>query len=155
MIAVVQRVTRGEVRVAGKTVGSVGRGAVVLVGARRGDDSAAVEILARKVAELRIFEDENGKMNLSLCDLGLGVLVVSQFTLLADLKKGRRPGFDRAERPERASRLLEQFVRLLEGHGLTVEQGRFGEEMQLSLVNQGPATFILDTDLWLRRPEDA
>lgn len=151
MIAVVQRVSSASVTVTDECLGRIGRGLVALVGARKGDDAEDARLLADKLAGLRIFEDAGGRMNSSALDLGVEILVISQFTLLADLKKGRRPGFDRAEDPDRARALLDQFVRVLEGQGLTVEQGRFGAEMSVQLVNHGPATFILDTDLWRPR----
>ena len=152
MIAVVQRVETACVKVGDQCISQVGRGLVVLVGVRKGDDAEDVRLLAGKVAGLRIFEDADGRMNLSVQDLGLAVLVVSQFTLVADLKKGRRPGFDDAELPDRARPLLQQLVRLMEDQGLTVGEGKFGAEMYVELVNHGPATFILDTDLWRTRP---
>lgn len=150
MIAVLQRVRSARVVVDGNRVGQVGRGLLILVGAARGDDQEDCRLLARKCAGLRVFEDEAGRMNRSVVDLGLGALVVSQFTLLADVKKGRRPGFDQAEQPETARQLLADFILELERQGLTVEQGEFGADMDVELVNQGPATFILDSRTWRR-----
>jgi D-tyrosyl-tRNA(Tyr) deacylase len=141
---VIQRVSEAEVRVGEETVGRIGRGLLVLVGAEKGDDDAAADEAARKVAGLRVFNDENGKMNLDLAAIGGSVLVVSQFTLGADLSRGRRPGFERALAGEEARPLYERFVEALARRGVSVETGRFGSMMQVSLVNDGPATFILE-----------
>jgi D-tyrosyl-tRNA(Tyr) deacylase len=141
---VVQRVSEAEVRVDGESVGRIGAGLLVLVGAEKGDDDASAEEAARKVAGLRIFNDENGKMNLDLAAVNGSVLVVSQFTLGADLSRGRRPGFERALAGEEARPLYEKFVRALADRGVPVATGRFGAMMQVSLVNDGPATFILE-----------
>jgi D-tyrosyl-tRNA(Tyr) deacylase len=141
---VIQRVTEAEVRVANESVGRIGRGFLVLVGAEKGDDSAAADEAARRVAGLRVFNDENGKMNLDLASVGGSVLAVSQFTLGADLSRGRRPGFERALAGDEARPLYERFVAALTGHGVPVSTGRFGAMMQVSLVNDGPATFVLD-----------
>jgi D-tyrosyl-tRNA(Tyr) deacylase len=141
---VIQRVTEAEVRVGDESVGRIGRGFLVLVGAEKGDDDAAAEEAARRVAGLRVFNDENGKMNLDLAAVGGSALVVSQFTLGADLSRGRRPGFERALAGEEARPLYERFAAALEGHGVPVSTGRFGAMMQVSLVNDGPATFVLD-----------
>ena len=148
MKAVVQRVTRAEVRVGGGTVGRIGHGFLVLVGAETGDVPAAADELARKIAGLRVFDDAAGKMNLALADVGGAVLAVSQFTLAADLSRGRRPGFERALRGPEAEPLYDRFVAALRGAGLSVETGRFGAAMEVELVNDGPATFVLDV-----RPE--
>ena len=150
MRAVVQRVSRAAVTVGGTRVGEVGRGLVVLLGVATGDDEEDARILAHKIAGLRIFEDPDGRMNLSVLDLGLGILVVSQFTLCADLRRGRRPGFDPAETPERAEALVQRFAQLLEAQGLGVSHGRFGASMAVELVNEGPATFVLDSASWRR-----
>lgn len=144
MRAVVQRVSRAAVRVGGETVGSVGRGFLVLVGAETGDGPPAADELARKIAGLRVFEDDAGRMNLALSDVGGAVLAVSQFTLAADLSRGRRPGFERALRGSEAEPLYERFVAALRSAGLTVETGVFGASMEVELVNDGPATFLLD-----------
>ena len=144
MRLVIQRVTEAEVRVANESVGRIGRGFLVLVGAEKGDDAAAAEEAARRVAGLRVFNDENGKMNLDLASVGGSVLAVSQFTLGADLSRGRRPGFERALAGDEARPLYERFVAALSGHGVPVSTGRFGAMMQVSLVNDGPATFVLD-----------
>jgi D-tyrosyl-tRNA(Tyr) deacylase len=141
---VIQRVTEAEVRVANESVGRIGRGFLVLVGAEKGDDSAAADEAARRVAGLRVFNDENGKMNLDLASVGGSVLAVSQITLGADLSRGRRPGFERALAGDEARPLYERFVAALTGHGVPVSTGRFGAMMQVSLVNDGPATFVLD-----------
>jgi D-tyrosyl-tRNA(Tyr) deacylase len=142
---VIQRVAQAEVRIERESVGRIGRGLLVLVGAEKGDDDAAAEEAARRVAGLRVFNDENGKMNLDLAAVGGAVLVVSQFTLGADLSRGRRPGFERALAGEEARPLYERFVRALVDRGVPVATGRFGAMMQVSLVNDGPATFVLET----------
>lgn len=148
MIAVVQRVSQADVTVAHETVGEIGPGLLVLLGVKVGDDEQDASTLADKIVQLRIFEDENGKMNRCLAELGLALLLVSQFTLCADLRKGRRPGFDAAERPERARALLDVFAKHVEAHGLVVKHGRFGASMSVRLINEGPATFLLDSALW-------
>jgi len=141
---VVQRVSRASVRVDGRTVGDIGRGLLVLFGAEVGDAPAAAEEAARKIAGLRVFDDAAGKMNLALTDVGGAVLAVSQFTLAADLSRGRRPGFDRALRGPEAEPLYERFVAALKAQGLSVATGVFGASMEVELVNEGPATFLLD-----------
>lgn len=148
MIAVVQRVTQARVDVEGETVGAIGRGVLVLLGVAKGDTDTDRAILARKVAEMRIFEDENGRMNRSCLDLGFEVLVVSQFTLCADVRHGRRPGFDDAEAPERAQVAVSAYSNDLRSLGLRVAEGRFGAAMAVHLVNDGPATFVLDSRMW-------
>jgi D-aminoacyl-tRNA deacylase len=144
MRLVVQRVRSANVRVGGALVGQIGRGFLVLLGAETGDDGSVAEEAARKVAGLRVFEDAAGKMNLALSDVDGAVLAVSQFTLAADLSRGRRPGFDRALRAPEAEPLYDRFVAALRALGVTVATGSFGAMMEVSLVNQGPATFILD-----------
>ena len=144
MKLVIQRVSQAEVRVAGRSVGRIGRGLLVLLGAEKGDGEAAADEAARRVAGLRVFNDENDRMNLDLAAVGGSVLVVSQFTLGADLSRGRRPGFERALAGEDARPLYERFVRALSEHGVPVETGEFGAMMEVSLVNDGPATFILE-----------
>ena len=144
MRLVIQRVSEAEVRVGDESVGRIGRGFLVLIGAEKGDDDATAEEAARRVAGLRIFNDENGKMNLDLAAVGGSVLAVSQFTLGADLSRGRRPGFERALGGEEARPLYERFVAALEKLGVPVATGRFGAMMRVSLVNDGPATFVLD-----------
>jgi len=148
MRAVVQRVSSASVTIDGAVVGDIGVGLLVLVGAGQGDGAAEAETLARKAAELRIFNDADGKFNLSLLDTGGAALVVSQFTLYADTRKGRRPGFTDAAPPETASPLVDAFGDELRRLGVTVATGRFGAHMHVSLVNDGPVTIILDTDTW-------
>lgn len=145
MRAVVQRVRRASVEIAGQVAGQIGPGLLVLLGAREGDTSAETCYLADKVANLRIFEDDDGKMNRSLIDTGGAALVVSQFTLYADTRKGRRPSFNLALEPIGAEKLYEEFVSLLASQGLQVETGRFGAKMLVSLENDGPVTIIVDT----------
>ncbi len=144
MVIVLQRVSEARVEVKGELVGAIGRGLVALVGIARDDGEAEVEWMARKVADLRIFEDADGKMNLSVRDVEGAVLAVSQFTLLADCRKGRRPNFMQAAPPELAQPLFEQFVAYLRAEGLRVATGRFGEHMHVQLVNDGPVTIILE-----------
>lgn len=145
MRALLQRVSRAEVRVAGESVGAIDGGLVVLLGVGKGDGEADSAALAKKVAELRIFADADDKMNLSVQDVGGAVLVVSQFTLHADVRKGRRPYFGNAEAPERANALCEHFSAQLCARGLTVATGRFGAMMEVELVNDGPVTLWLDS----------
>jgi D-tyrosyl-tRNA(Tyr) deacylase len=140
-----QRVSRAEVRVAGELVGRIGEGLVVFVGVGAGDDDAVADGLATKVAELRIFRDEAGRTNRSLVEVGGGALVVSQFTLYADARRGRRPGFTQAASPEVAERLYERFASALADVGVPVAGGRFGAEMAVELVNDGPFTIWLDS----------
>lgn len=144
MKLVIQRVASAAVRVDGAVVGEIGRGLLVLLGAERGDTPDLADEAARKVAGLRVFEDEAGKMNLALADVGGEVLAVSQFTLGADLSRGRRPGFERALSGPEAEPLYARFVAALAGTGLRVATGVFGANMQVSLVNDGPATFLLE-----------
>lgn len=145
MRAVIQRVASARVEVDGKSVGEIGRGLLILLGVEQGDSADDARYLAEKSAQLRIFEDAAGKMNLSLEDVGGQILAVSQFTLLADCRKGRRPGFSRAALPEPADTLYQQFVALLRERGLTVATGIFQAEMQVHLVNDGPVTLLLDS----------
>jgi D-aminoacyl-tRNA deacylase len=144
--AVVQRVLEARVTVAGERVGEIGRGLVVLLGVARGDTDAEAERLAGKVARLRIFEDEAGKFDRSLLDVGGEALVVSQFTLIADSKrqKGTRPDFSAAARPEVAEPLYDRFCDALRDLGVSVETGVFGARMEVELVNDGPVTIVLD-----------
>jgi len=143
--AVVQRVDRGSVTVEGFVAGEIGRGLVVLLGVGRGDTENDAGFLADKVANLRIFEDEQGKMNLSILDTGGSVLAVSQFTLFGDCRKGRRPGFSEAAPPEEARSLYEIFVRELEKLGVRVAMGCFREHMTVEIINDGPVTLLLDS----------
>jgi D-tyrosyl-tRNA(Tyr) deacylase len=145
MKAVLQRVARAEVRVAGETVGRIERGFCVLVGVAEGDLDADADALAEKVATLRIFEDDAGKMNLAVSDVGGSVLAISQFTLLADTRKGRRPSFTDAMQPAGAEKRFDRVCEALRTRGLRVETGRFGAAMQVELVNDGPVTILLDT----------
>lgn len=144
MRALVQRVSEAGVRVDGEVIGEIGPGLMILVCAMRGDPDDAPERLAAKIARLRIFEDEAGKMNRSLLDAGGAALVVSQFTLAADTSRGNRPGFSAAEAPERGERLFEACADALAGLGLRVARGRFGADMKVALVNDGPVTIPLD-----------
>jgi D-tyrosyl-tRNA(Tyr) deacylase len=145
MRAVIQRVSKSSVTVDGWVVGSIERGFLVLVGVTHGDTRVEADWLARKIAGLRLFEDEAGKMNLGLTDIGGSVLVVSQFTLYGDARKGRRPDFLQAARPEQAEPLITYFVDRLRDLGVTVDTGQFRATMQVSLVNDGPVTLLLDT----------
>ncbi len=145
MRAVVQRVSRGEVRVDGAVVGVVGKGFVVLLGVARDDVEADAAALADKLAGLRIFEDAAGKMNLALAEVGGGLLVISQFTLLGDARKGNRPGFSDAAPPEVADALYLRTCALLREKGLAVATGIFRADMAVELVNEGPVTILLDT----------
>jgi len=145
MRAVLQRVSQARVRVEDEIVGAIGPGLLILLGVGQGDDEADARYLAEKSAALRIFEDGEGKMNLSLAEAGGGALVVSQFTLYADCRKGRRPGFSGAAPPEEANRLYLSFVAQLRALGLTVATGVFQADMQVELVNDGPVTMLLDT----------
>jgi len=144
--AVIQRVARASVEVEGKIVGQIRGGLVVLLGVARGDTETDASYLVKKIPALRIFDDENGKMNRSLAEIGGGVLAISQFTLVGDTRKGRRPGFDQAADPPVAQHLYEHFIRQLrETTDLTVETGVFGARMKVELLNDGPVTFILDS----------
>ena len=145
MRAVIQRVSRASVTVGGEIAGQIGRGCMVLLGVGLGDTEADAAYLAEKVCGLRIFEDEQGKMNRSVQDVGGSVLAVSQFTLYGDARKGKRPSFDAAARPERARELYELFVERVRAAGLHCETGRFQETMQVELVNDGPVTLLLDS----------
>ena len=145
MRACIQRVSRAEVRVGGQTCARIGQGMLVLLGVAQDDTEADVRLLAEKIAGLRIFEDPAGKMNLSLQDVGGSVLVVSQFTLLAQCWNGRRPSFTEAAPPEKAQQLYELFVQTLAEQGMPVQTGRFREHMEVELVNDGPVTFVIQT----------
>jgi len=145
MKIVLQRVKRASVEVDGKVAGEIGQGICLLVGIEKGDARHDVEFLAGKVSELRIFPDDQGKMNLSVADVRGEVLAVSQFTLAASLEKGRRPSFDNAESPERAAALFDDFVGLIRGRGLKVATGVFRALMDVHILNDGPVTFILES----------
>ena len=145
MRAVIQRVSRAKVSSGAETIGAIGQGLLVLVGFGHGDDKGAVAWMAEKIVKLRIFEDEAGKMNRSVADVGGGVLVVPQFTLYGDAQKGNRPGFDAAARPERSEPLFRELVAYLaERTSLPVASGAFGAQMEVELVNDGPVTILLE-----------
>ncbi len=149
MKAVIQRVKNAEVSVDGKTIGEIGEGLLILLGVYEDDQDFDTEILAAKVAALRIFCDENDKMNLSVKDIDGEVLVISNFTLCADTKKGNRPSFTLAKAPDEAEKEYERFCDLLLENGVKrVEKGSFGADMKVSLLNDGPVTIILDTAIW-------
>ena len=145
MRAVIQRVSRAEVRVAGEPLGRIGPGLCVFLGIGKADGQANVDQLADKIKNLRIFEDKNGKMNLSVEEVREEVLVVSQFTLYGDCRKGNRPSFSNAAPPDQAEKLYEYFVRRLRGAGLTVATGQFKARMDVTLINDGPVTFIVES----------
>ena len=149
MRAVIQRVLESSVSVDGKIVGQSGKGYMILLGVVKGDTEKEAELLARKTASLRVFEDENGKMNKSVLDIDGDILAISQFTLCADCKKGNRPSFTSSAHPEIANDLYLKFSQLLRDNGISkVENGIFGADMQVSLINDGPVTIIFDTDTW-------
>lgn len=141
MILLLQRVSRAAVRVSGQTVGEIGRGLLVFACVEPGDGPDAMDDAARKTVELRVFEDAEGKMNLDVVQAGGAVLAVSQFTLGADLSRGRRPGFEGAARPDEARPLFERYLAVLRATGVVVATGSFGASMEVELVNDGPATF--------------
>ena len=145
MRAVVQRVSRAQVTVGEETTGEIGLGLLVLLGIGRDDTEADANYLAEKIAGLRVFEDDSGKMNRSVQDVGGSVLAVSQFTLYGDVRRGKRPSFDRASPPEKARQLYEFFVERIRSTGLRCETGRFQEMMRVELVNEGPVTILLDS----------
>ena len=149
MKAVIQRVSEARVKVDGITVGAIGRGILVLLGVEKGDDEGAADWLARKIVDLRIFEDLAGKMNLSLQEIGGGILAVSQFTLAGNCAKGRRPSFDTAAPPDEGKRMYDYFVNRVRETGTTVATGIFQADMQVSLVNSGPVTIMLDSSRML------
>ena len=145
MRAVVQRVKRAQVNVGEEIVGKIGPGLLVLLGVAKFDTQSDADYLAQKILGLRIFDDENGKMNLSVAEAGGAILAVSQFTLHGDVRKGRRPSFDQAASPQLANELYEYFVRKLRESGIACETGRFQTMMQVELVNDGPVTILLDS----------
>ena len=145
MKAVVTRVQQASVEIEGKVCGAIGQGFLVLLGVGPDDDDASCDRLAEKVAQVRVFSDEAGKMNLSIDQVGGAFLVISQFTLYADLKK-RRPGFSHAAKPELAEPLYERFMENLRAKGFRVEHGRFGADMQVASVNDGPVTILYDSE---------
>lgn len=146
MRVLIQRVSQASVTVEGRVVGQIGPGLLALLGIGAGDGPAEIALLADKMAQLRIFPDQQGRFDRSLLETGGAVLVVSQFTLYADTRRGRRPSFSDAALPEQAAPLVEQFVARLRGHGLHVETGVFGAMMQVALVNDGPVTIMLDSE---------
>ena len=149
MKAVIQRVLNAKVTVNEQITGEIGKGFLVLLGVMEDDTESEMKLMAKKVSQLRVFEDENEKMNLSLGDVGGSVLVVSQFTLCADVSHGRRPSFIKSARPEKANKLYEQFVCELHEWGIdNVQTGIFGADMAVELLNDGPVTMIMDTDEW-------
>jgi D-aminoacyl-tRNA deacylase len=145
LIALIQRITEAAVTVDGRAVGSVGHGILALIGVQRGDDAASAERLLERVLSYRIFEDDAGRMNRSLADIAGGLLLVPQFTLAADTRKGTRAGFSGAEQPDRARALFDELVTLARGRHSEVATGQFGAHMKVSLVNDGPVTFWLET----------
>jgi D-tyrosyl-tRNA(Tyr) deacylase len=145
MRSVVQRVDRADIRIGDRTISSIERGVLVFLGIEQGDRESDADYMSNKIINLRIFEDEAGKMNLSLLDIQGQMLVVSQFTLLGDCRKGRRPSYTRAENPEVAQRLYDYFLGLVENKVLHVAQGEFQAAMSVELVNNGPVTILLDS----------
>jgi D-aminoacyl-tRNA deacylase len=144
MVTVLQRVSNASVSVDGKVVGSIGKGILILIGVHKDDGEADADFLAAKCADLRIFPDDSGKMNLSVKDINGEALVISQFTLLGDCSKGRRPNFTAAAAPEKGRRLYERFVEKLKEHVQKAETGIFGADMKVSLLNDGPVTVVID-----------
>ena len=151
MKAVIQRTTTAEVRVNGKRTGKINNGLVVLLGVNKGDTEKDSKILADKIINLRIFEDNNGKMNLSLIDTSGSILVISQFTLSSDCKKGRRPSFNNAAQPDHAEFLYNHFINYIKEQNINVKTGIFGAMMEVDFINDGPVTFILDSDILLNK----
>ena len=147
MKAVIQRVSGAHVDIDGKTVGACGKGYMILLGVGQGDTREDAELLAAKIVKLRVFEDEAGKMNRSLPDIGGEILVISQFTLLADYRKGNRPDFFGAAAPDVAKALYEEFIALLREQVTHVAHGEFGADMQVSLCNDGPVTIVMESDV--------
>ncbi len=147
MIAVVQRVKHCRVTVDDKTVGEIKKGLNVLLGIKKGDDKKDAQYLAKKITDLRIFEDDNGKMNLSIKDVSGEMLIISQFTLLADTKKGNRPSFTNAAGPQEAQQLYEEFIKIIRLHGISTQQGIFGANMLVEIFNDGPVSIILDSKI--------
>ncbi|AXT38934.1 D-tyrosyl-tRNA(Tyr) deacylase [Alteromonas sp. BL110] len=141
MIGLIQRVSEANVTVDGKVIGEIGKGMLVLLGVEKEDGEAQIEKLANKLCRYRMFSDENGKMNLNIEQIDGEILVVSQFTLVADTQKGNRPGFSRGASPEHGQAIYDQFVQALENKGMKVATGKFGADMQVGLINDGPVTF--------------
>lgn len=153
MKAVIQRCKNSSVIVNGETVGEISGGITILLGVFNYDTNVDAEVLARKTAALRIFNDKDDKMNLSLKDVGGEAMVVSNFTLCADTKKGNRPSYSQAMSPEEANEIYEYFCTLLENEGIKVEKGVFGADMQVEICGDGPVTVVLDTDIWIKKGE--
>ena len=145
MIAVLQRVTTGKVKIGDRIIGDIDNGLVILLGVHRDDKEEDIIFLADKIIGLRVFDDNNGKMNISLQDSEGSVLVISQFTLCGDWRKGRRPSFTKAADPDKGKLLYDGFINAVRSRGINVETGEFGAAMDVSLVNSGPVTFVLDT----------
>ncbi len=145
MIAVIQRVSSSSVKVEGKIVGEISKGLNILLGVKKGDDGSDITKLVNKIINLRIFQDENDKMNLSLLDINGQALIISQFTLAGNIKKGRRPSFDSSETPDVAKELYEEFVNEFKNAGINTQTGVFGAYMDVSIQNDGPVTFIIDS----------
>lgn len=145
MIAVVQRVLSSRVTVDNNTVGEIKKGLNVLLGVAQGDTEKDAQYLAKKICDLRIFEDNNGKMNLSVKNIAGQMLIISQFTLLADTKKGNRPSFTNAAEPQKAQKLYEEFIKYVGSHGISAQQGIFGANMLVEIFNDGPVSIILDS----------
>lgn len=146
MRAVIQRVNKSSVTVDGNVVGEIGNGLLVLLGVGHGDDTKDLEYIVDKILNLRIFQDENDKMNLSVLDIKGEILVVSQFTLYGDVRKGRRPSFSQSAHPDIANRLYEEFIESVRDRGIKVQHGVFGAHMDVELVNDGPVTILLDSN---------
>ena len=152
MKAVIQRVSEASVTVEGKCISETGPGFLVLVGVMDDDRAEDIDVMAKKISSLRVFEDEDGKMNLDIISTQGEILAVSQFTLCADVKKGNRPSFSRSMEPETADRMYRQFCEKLREYGVkTVKEGIFGADMKVSLVNDGPVTILYDTEIWVKR----
>jgi D-tyrosyl-tRNA(Tyr) deacylase len=147
MRAVIQRVSKASVAVDGKVVGSIGRGLLVYVGVGNTDKADDATFVGRKIAELRMFEDDDSKMNRSVCDIGGAVLIISNFTLQGNCRKGRRPSFDSAARPDDANELYEKVIETVRSYGLTVEKGIFQAHMHVESINDGPVTLLIDSEL--------
>lgn len=145
MRAILQRVTNAEVKVDGEIIGSIGNGILIFLGVSDDDTEKDLQYIADKMINLRIFEDENGKMNLSVHDIQGELLIVSQFTLYGDCRKGRRPSFDKAGKPDFANEMYEKFIKYCSDSGLKTEHGEFGADMKVSLLNDGPVTIMLDS----------
>lgn len=155
MRAVIQRVTSSSVSVSGEIKGKIGKGFNILLGVMQGDSEKEAELLAKKISDLRVFEDENGKMNLDIKTIGGEALAISQFTLCADLKKGNRPSFFPSAPPEEAEKLYDSFCVYLKQFGIkNVEKGVFGADMKVEISNDGPVTIIMDTDIWKKASND-